>query len=344
MRKSILLLLLVILFSFVKAQVIPFGLMMTVSGKLEQVEMLNYRSYIKDTFYIEYQNQYCYGDPENFTTSFLLLIEPPSDYSKTPSNMDPSRRYDTSYVEEIPSIPNQYYISLYNPTASVYYLIDTTIFFQDTLHSSEKPAFQPHYDEWIGLNITDSNLVQIKSILRNYVHQLWGKNDRDDLRWELHQVLSEPDSIEEKIPCFDFILDQVLFYNYQDTFLTSILGYHWDYGVEIDSLRYDKKGNVIYYARETPGVFRHELHFKYDHKKRIISIDKVYLTWLDQNDDDYEESIRENYQFKYNREGKLAEIVVSQKDQEPNIMKVYWKKPRHADLFKTHVSIFTLPL
>lgn len=342
MLKSKLLILILLFTSFTQAQVIPFGMMMTEKGILQQVEYINYRGYIVDTIYLEYNNKIEFGDSENFTVSFLTFIEPPSEYSQSTSNMDPSKRYDTSYVEEItnPSTSPFYFINPYemNP-----FSMDSTITISNfTLDSTKKNSFQPLYDEWVGLNINDSNLVQIKSILRDFVTELWGKNDRDDKRWELHQLLSEPDSIVEKIPVFDYILDHVFFYNYQDTFLTSILGYHWDYGVEIDSLRYDCKGNIIYYARETPGVFRHELHFKYDKHRRIISVDKVYLSWVDQNKEFYEESIRESYHYKYNKQGKISEIKVIQKDQDPSIIKVYWNTPPNNSLFKTHVSIFSI--
>lgn len=341
MHKSKLLILILLFTSFAQAQVIPFGLMMTEKGKLQQVEDINYRGYIVDTIYLEYNNKFEFGDSENFTVGFLTFMEPPSEYSQSTSNMDPSRRYDTSYVEEItnPSTSPFYFI---NPQLMYPYSIDTNVIFTVIVDSTIKTSFQPHYDEWVGLNITDSNLVQIKSILRNYVTELWGKNDRDDKRWELHQQLSQPDTIIEKIPCFDYIVDKVLFYNYQDTFLTSILGYHWDYGVEIDSLRYDRKGNVIYYGRETPGIFRHELHFKYDRKGRIISFEKIYLSLFNQEDDFYKESDKIIYLYKYNKQGKISEIKVIQKDQDPSIIKVYWNTPPNNSLFKTHVSIFSI--
>lgn len=324
-----------------QAQVIPFGLMMNEKGRLQQVEDINYRGYIVDTIYLEYNDKLEFGDVGNFIQSFLILIEPPSDYSRTPSNMDPSRQYDTSYVEVIPPYSTSESIFFINPQTNYPYSIDSNVVFTVCIDSIREASFQPHYDEWVGLNVTDSNLVQIKSILRNYVSELWGRNDRDDKRWELHQILSDPDSVVDKIPVFDYVLDLVLFYNYQDTFLQSILGYHWDYGVELDSLRYDRKGNIIYYARETPGVFRHELQFKYDRQRRIISVDKVYLSWLDQNNEFYEESIRETYQYKYNKQGKISEITVFQKDQKPNRIKVYWKNPPNQSAYKTHVSIFS---
>jgi len=342
MLKSKLLILVLLFTSFAQAQVIPFGLMMNEKGKLQQVEGINYRGYIVDTIYLEYNNNFEFGDVGNFIQSFLIFMEPPGDYSRYPTNLDPSRIYDTSYVEEIPFNSNQYYPYLYNPISTATFFVDTISYFLDSVQNSPNPTFIPHYDEWVGLNITDSNLVQIKSILRDYVTELWGKNDRDDKRWELHQILSEPDSIVEHIYVFDYVVDRAVFYNYKDTFLQSILGYHWNYNVEIDSMRYDRKGNIIYYARETPGVFRHELYFKYDRHRRIISVDKVYLSWVDQNKEFYEESIRESYQYKYNKQGKISEIKVIQKDQDPTTIKVYWNTPPNNSLFKTHVSIFSI--
>ena len=222
------------------------------------------------------------------------------------------------------------------------YIVDTISYFLDSIQNSPNPCFIPLHDEWVGLNINDTNFVQIKSILRDYVTEFWGRNDRDDKRWELHQILSDPDSIVEHIPVFDYVVDKAIFYNYKDTFLQSILGYHWDYNVEMDTMRYDRKGNIIYYARETPGVFRHELHFKYDRHRRIIAVDKVYLSWLDQNREYYEESIRESYHYKYNKQGKISEIKVIQKDQDPTTIKVFWNTPPNNSLFKTHVSIFSI--
>lgn len=327
--------------SFLKGQVLPFGIMMDIRGQLQKVEDINYRSYIVDTIYLEYNNKFEFGDVGNFIQSFLMFLEPPTQYSQTPSNMDPSRQYDTSYVEEIPYNSNQYYPYFYTPISIATLFVDTISFFLDSIQESPNPCFIPLYDEWVGLNVNDSNLVEIKTIVRNYVTELWGKNDRDDKRWELHQILSEPDSIVEKIPVFDYVVDRAVFYNYQDTFLNSILGYHWNYGVEIDSMRYDSKGNMSYYARETPGVFRHELHFQYDKKRRIISVEKVYLSWLDQNKEYYEESIREKYLYRYNRQGKISEITVCNQDQEPYKIDVYWGKPPHKERYNTHVTIFT---
>ena len=101
MHKSKLLILILLFTSFAQAQVIPFGLMMTEKGKLQHVEDINYRGYIVDTIYLEYNNKFEFGDVDNFTQSFLIFLEPPSQYSQSFSNMDPSRQYDTSYVEEI---------------------------------------------------------------------------------------------------------------------------------------------------------------------------------------------------------------------------------------------------
>ena len=101
MHKFKLLILFLLFSTFAKGQVLPFGLMMNEKGILQKVEDINYRGYIVDTIYLEYNNKFEFGDVDNFTQSFLIFLEPPSQYSQSSSNMDPIRQYDTSYVEEI---------------------------------------------------------------------------------------------------------------------------------------------------------------------------------------------------------------------------------------------------
>jgi hypothetical protein len=86
-----------------------------------------------------------------------------------------------------------------------------------------------------------------------------------------------------------------------DRFYGKVLGYHWNLGIEVDSLNYDKSGNLIYYSREQIGSNLDECFFNYDKFGRVTSFTKNYSTPVSENSIDI--SYSRQVSFTYNSVG-----------------------------------------
>jgi hypothetical protein len=156
-------------------------------------------------------------------------------------------------------------------------------------------------DESRGAGLTDSILRLVKSKLSDYVsNRPWSDEKLEKLRNEI----SGYDTIIDGIAQFDYIVDLFITYDYdKKDKLTRVLGYHWSQPMEMDSLKYDKKGNLIYFSREQLGINKSEYSFKYDKSGRVISVDTRYFSPGSENSNEVTRT--NNIKFTYNKVGKV---------------------------------------
>ena len=283
----------------VLAQINPLGLYVDTDGKVkfwESEENLN--GNLDDTVYIRLNGDTFLEDLRNVKYSYLTIIEAPSTDWISLSNLDPSRINDTSRYNIYGNRYGRSTFSFGENYFSNYYLNNQfTILTIDSTANSNR-LFT---DESRGAGLTDSILRLVKSKLSDYVsNRPWS----DEKLEKLHNEISGYDTIIDGIAQFDYIVDLFISYDYdKKDKLTRVLGYHWNQTLEVDSLKYDKKGNLIYFSREQLGINKSECLFKYDKSGRVTSVDTRYLSHGSDNSIKVTSEI--SIKFTYNKVGKV---------------------------------------
>lgn len=288
-RRNLVFIFILITFRFT-AQVIPHGLYIDFDGKVKFRDAEpNLRGYVEDTVFVIFYNDTIVDDLYNVLYNDLTLIESPDDGWTLPSSGDPSRVNDTTEFNERSYSNNPLTFNV--PTI----WIDTFV-----LQETQKELINKYSDLIRGDKLTIENIEKIRTLLQKYQRENYGMAIPYQTRNDLYVELSHYDSVVDKIAVYDYLVDHVVFYNYDSEKLTSILGYHWNLGVEFDSLHYDKRGKLVYFSRESLGSIRNEFFFEYDRKKRVISSKHFYS--ITPNSDEglmvREEHETVNYEYK----------------------------------------------
>lgn len=299
--KALFLALSVIAITSAFAQINPLGLYVDIDGKVKFWESeANENGEVDDTVYITVNGERYLDDMRNLKYHHLTIIEAPSADWISLSNLDPSRINDTSRNN---TFGNGYGINSFSfgeNHYSYYYLNNqfTILTIDSTATNNSKRLFT---DESRGEGLTDSVLLLVKLKLTDYVsNRPWS----DEKLEKLHTEISGYDTMIEGVAHFDYIVDLFLAYDYdKKDRLTRVLGYHWNQTLEVDSLKYDKKGNLIYFSRQQLGINKSEYFFKYDKFGRVVGVDTRYLSFGSENS--IESTRANNIKFTYNNLGKV---------------------------------------
>jgi len=312
MKSLLLVFLLVLSQSLIYAQN-PIGIYLDIDGQIKFWEMeANRIGYIKDTVIITCNSQTQTDDLGNLKYDHLTFLEAPRNISTMPSDADPSRINDS-----LPKINHDkmYEAGLVLPTWYSYYLQfyeDSLSMTHDTILTTPPSKFE---NKIRGAGLNDSIIHSIQLKLLDYVHQHWGKKETYQDRNKLYLDLSMYDTVIDKKAVYDYLVDLAIFYSYENNLLTSITGYHWNLGVEFDSLAYDDQGNLIYFSRESIGSIRDQFLFEYNAQGQVIKATCYYSGLINELE---EELVRDynisTYTFTYNKNGKIRSKSTLQND------------------------------
>lgn len=255
------------------AQVNPLGLYVDIDGKVKFWRSeANFNGNVDDTVYITCNAETQLYDLRNLRLNYLTILEAPKSNWTMPSNLDPSRINDTSGY------------CVVNKNTNPYFSIQPSFFDSISLSTSvveiKMPANQNHefFSDYIrGDGLNDSIIGLVKSKLNLLIERFYGKLLPDEQLNHLRSEISYHDTVIEKIAIYDFLVDMIVTYEYDGNGrLSKVIGYHWNLGVEVDSLKYDNSGNLIYYSREQLGTNRNEYFFSYDKHGRVVKLIENY--------------------------------------------------------------------
>ena len=252
----------------------PLGLYLDIDGQVEFWETeANLNGNVDDTVIATFQGKQEILDLRNLKLEHLTFVDAPRHRDTDPSNIDPSRRYDTAETEVIEPIE----------TDGLFFNIIPTLWSSDSItiaDSTDQAAKPKHFlDDVRGLGLTDSALGEIKAILDEYIIRYTGQWEPNESRDSLNKKLSVCDSFVEYLPYYDYLVDLYVKYEYNDKEqLARVIGYHWDLGVEVDRLAYDKKGRLIYFCRDKIGSVRTSFRFSYNRRGKVKEMQKEYNT------------------------------------------------------------------
>jgi hypothetical protein len=282
----------------VVAQVNPTGLYVDIDGKIKFWRSeANFNGNLDDTVYIIHKGETQLYDLRNLKFNYLTILEAPRSNWTAPSNLDPSRVNDTSdYRIQYNSI-NPTFL---NPLISFDSISLNTYVVEETI-----PAFQHQEffsDDVRGVGLNDSILHLVTNKLNDLIDRFYGKTLPYEQINQLRHEISYHDTVIEKNAIYDYLVDMIVTYEYDGNGrLRNVLGYHWNLGIEVDSLKYDKSGNLIYFSREQLGTNRNEYVFSYDTFGRLTNYTENYATPVSENSIDI--SFSKQVSFTYNNDG-----------------------------------------
>jgi hypothetical protein len=157
------------------------------------------------------------------------------------------------------------------------------------------------YDEFEGLGLNDSIANSLKMKLTQYIHQYRGKYVSDEILDGLKDQLSETDTIIDDKPVFIYSADRLVFYNYQDTLLTSVIAAYSFGRIEFDSLRYDEAGKMVYFSNEIIGEIRNEYFMEYNQENQLTTV----MNQFSDAEDSFKEIRSEITKYGYDRFGEI---------------------------------------
>lgn len=318
MRKILFLFYCLCLLQTGNTQTIPLGLNLTPGGKVVFSEgEPNYNGNLDNPVEVSCDGAESYmEDLRNVKYNMLTIVEFPDESWVLPNRNDPSRMNDTtSYYDSENNDSYPWYF--YDSTQTLYFVLDSS-FVIDSVYNNEvsdsKPVQPKFNDDVVGLELTDERVAMLKQKLRNYVNDHYGKvepySDQNDLQIEL----SHEDSVVDKYAVYDYLVDKLVFYNYTDDLLTSVIGYHYDYGVEFDSLRYDAAGNMTYFSTEGIGSIRNEYYMEYNKFNQVIKVINHYSSAGNTDEESYINPDIEVVKFGYNPNGNVKSKSRYQED------------------------------
>ena len=276
------------------AQINPLGLYVDIDGKVKFWEgEPNFNGNIDDTVYVTMNGETQLEDLRNLRYNYLTFVVSPRSNWTTPSNLDPSRVNDTTAFYYQNSVFNTNFPSVIFFTDT---LAITTFKLPETKAARQQQLFFTDDIRGDGLNDSIVNLVKIKlnDLIQRFSGKLLPSEEMDQLRTEI----SYHDTVIDKIAVYDYLVDMMLTFEYdEDGLLKKGLAYHWNLGIEVDNLKYDKAGNLIYFSREELGLNTHEYFFKYDRLGRLKTVKENYRTPISENstNDSYSKEIKLTY-------------------------------------------------
>jgi hypothetical protein len=187
-----------------------------------------------------------------------------------------------------------------NPLISFDSISLNTYVVEETIPAIQHQEF--FSDDVRGVGLNDSILHLVTNKLNDLIDRFYGKTLPYEQINQLRNEISYHDTVIEKNAIYDYLVDMIVTYEYDGNGrLSNVLGYHWNLGIEVDSLKYDKSGNLIYYSREQLGTNRNEYFFSYDTFGRLTNYTEKYSTPVSENSIDI--SFSKQVSFTYNHDG-----------------------------------------
>ncbi len=313
--------------SFSSAQVMPLGLYVDIDGKVRFWESeTNRNGNLDDTVVVrsDLSENSEIIDLRNFIYDYLTLIEAPKWSWTCPNNLDPSSRFDTNQ-RDVPQSFN--HLTDFN-LPSTLFIIQDTFPHSKTLDYSHWSLFQ---NEEIGWQLTDSIHQLVSKQLFEFVKAYPSFKDPDLAYQTLYLWLSEPDTVIDKIPVCDFLVDKFIHY-YIDTIHNRAtgIGYHWNSGIEVDEIQFNKHNNVSYFSRTYLGTAKVECSFyytKHQQVKQVIKNEYSYQTNTFPKEIDTLYSTKISYD--YNKDGELNQLkLYSSENDKPMAQRLFIQLPR----------------
>lgn len=294
------------------AQVNPLGLYVDIDGKVKFWRSeANRNGNVDDTVYISFNGQTLLDDLRNLKYDYLTIVEAPRSIYTTPSNLDPSRINDTSLYSNL----NETFNGNISPTLIIFdSKSSNTCVVPETLPVIQNQNF--FYDDIRGDGLNDTVITKVKTILIEYVNRYSKNWVAYDERNDLYMRLSHYDTVVEKIAIYDYLVDLFITYDYDTNgHLSRVISYHWNSGVELDSLKYDEKGKLIYFLRESIGDIRNEYYFDYNEYGQVTNVSSHYST-VGPNIEaiHYANPYIEKMKFTYNNAGRMNSKSILQKE------------------------------
>lgn len=298
-------------------QTIPLGLNLTPGGKVVFSEAEpNYNGNLDNPVEVSNDGMAPYiEDWRNLKIDLLTIVDFPDESWVLPNQNDPSRMNDTTTYYDWEK-NDSYFGLFYDSTQTFYFVLDSSLVIDSVSNEvSDSEPVQPKFeDDVVGLELTDERVAMLKEKLRNYVNEHYGKVEPYDDRNDLQIELSHEDSVVDKYAVYDYLVDKLVFYNYTGDLLTSVIGYHYDYGVEFDSLRYDAAGNMTYFSTEGIGSTRNEYYMEYNKFNQVTKVTKHYSSAGNTNEESYINPDIEVVKFEYNPNGNVMSKSYYQED------------------------------
>lgn len=282
-----------ILFSFLfflfqsNAQIIPLGFHLSIHGKLVYLAEEPYDSNDGSDCVAEItcNETYIGSDDWDYVlkNEFTIVEYPSSEWYGLNSNA-PSHKYDTAHEYNYPFI-NFYGLAYTFDSTYFSYVIDTTM---GNIVVPPKTMKSDFFDITNGLGITAENEKMLKGKLRNYADTYFGKTRPYEVELDVYNEFSEPDSIVGETIYYDCLADELVFYEFdQNDRMTSAVGYHWGKGVQLDTMRYDARGNMTWFLSEEIGNWRNDYQLEYDQFNRVSKITHTFCYIVDTEENDF---------------------------------------------------------
>ena len=294
------------------AQINPLGVYLEIDGKINFWHCeANRNGQVTDTVILTYNNDKEIIDLRNLKYDLLTFVDAPRTIWTSPCNIDPSRINDTIEPEPINDI------NYLNPIISFSiepFVLNNTILIENKNSSVVKNNY--FADDIRGDGLNDSTIAVVKNILSKYINQYYNSDPSIDNREKLRYKLSMPDTIINHKAVYDYLVDLFIVHDFDtNQNLSRVIGYHWNYGLEIDSLKYDPLNRLIYFSRESIGSIRQQYFFTYDKYSRVTQVKNYYSTvGINAERASYTKSDMYTMKFTYNKSGKINSKSHLQKD------------------------------
>lgn len=280
---------------------IPIGITVNLDGTVqiatwEQLQTMNKLSdsiYYHDTGfdsphhwnYLDQKN-----DLKNFEIQFLFLIHP----------LKPETPYFTTNPWEMNSYMDSSYLflSTYTIPSGNSILNPLVVFIDSLTGSADTLAYElinppieevaSRYENYVDYegDLGDTLETYFTQLLREYAFNNWEKHGIE-ISKPIHTLLVERDTVSDNEVHFDYKIKKLIFYNYTNNNLTSVIAFKDQYyGIEYDSLTYNKKNQLIAYHYNQIGDGGDEVFLEYDRKGRVVKTTSYSYLYHDHYDSD----------------------------------------------------------
>lgn len=160
------------------------------------------------------------------------------------------------------------------------FIIDTTqLIYQGESYVINENVVTPKYEDELIIhgNRNDSLITYLRKRLDMFIDKNKGKSQIEDDEWE---------AMNDEFSSDDTLVDKLVFYDYDGDKLSNVTGYYFNFSaLERDTIRYDKKGRIIYFHRESVGSGGDIFTFTYNEDDQLI---EMFSKYYDYHSDQYD--------------------------------------------------------
>ncbi|MCB9234513.1 MAG: hypothetical protein H6581_22855 [Bacteroidia bacterium] len=235
------------------SQIIPYGLSLSIEGKVEIVtgKPANFPFQIENPVYMVCENgDSSVEDVSWFKDQHLTILDVP----------DPNWTNYSIQVEDVPPAPPAgdfpwYLLPIWDSSIAV------TVFWDSSILTAKEDVLLNDIVDYHG-TLPEPGVRSVRERVEKYIRSHRGRDLDNDAWDELYEEISAVDTVMEKEYVYDYLVSKLVLYDYEGGKLTHALGYFFrSAGVETDTLRYDQRGNLVYFHRETIGIGGEQIWF-----------------------------------------------------------------------------------